>query len=149
MLLCHLGPKSKLFGVGVDQIEVESFASFLSCKASQLPREYLGLSIRANMNLSKNWDPISNKFRQMLSSWKVKNLSYRGRLTLLKSVLGSLGTYYFSIFKAPLKVINSLEDRRINFFWMANWIKRKLHGFLGSKPPLLLKKVVSELVVVS
>nr|GEW02370.1 Gag-Pol polyprotein [Tanacetum cinerariifolium] len=47
---------------------------------------------------------------------KTRTLSYRGRLTLLKSALGALGTYFFSIYKAPKYVVNYLEKVRCNFF---------------------------------
>ncbi|GJZ80826.1 putative RNA-directed DNA polymerase, eukaryota, reverse transcriptase zinc-binding domain protein [Tanacetum coccineum] len=40
-----------------------------------------------------------------------------GRLTLIKSVLGSLGIYYLSIFKVPEIVVKSLESLRVAFFW--------------------------------
>nr|GEV56215.1 probable receptor-like protein kinase At1g49730 [Tanacetum cinerariifolium] len=50
-------------------------------------------------------------------TWKSKTLSYGGRLTLLKSVLGALGVYYFSLFKPPKSVITYLEKLRQNFFW--------------------------------
>ncbi|GJY45302.1 RNA-directed DNA polymerase, eukaryota, reverse transcriptase zinc-binding domain protein [Tanacetum coccineum] len=45
------------------------------------------------------------------------SLSFGGRFTLIKSVLGSLGVYYFSTFKAPNKIINKLEGIRRIFFW--------------------------------
>jgi hypothetical protein len=77
----------------------------------------LGLPIGANMNKGLNWKPIIDKFHNRLSSWKAKTLSYGGRLTLIKSVLGALGTYYFSLFKAPKYVIDYMEKLRRNFFW--------------------------------
>ena len=43
--------------------------------------------------------------------------SYGSRLTLIKSVHGTLGTYFFSLFNAPKSVINHLEKIRRNFFW--------------------------------
>ncbi|GJS62296.1 hypothetical protein Tco_0657080 [Tanacetum coccineum] len=42
------------------------------------------------MNVASNWNPIIEKFHKRLTSWKAKTLSYGGRLTLLKSVLGAL-----------------------------------------------------------
>ncbi|GKB56549.1 hypothetical protein Tco_0912735, partial [Tanacetum coccineum] len=54
---------------------------------------------------------------QTPSKWKSKSFSFGGRLTLIKSVLGSLGVYYFSSFKAPKKVICELESIRRKFFW--------------------------------
>ncbi|PWA74341.1 RNA-directed DNA polymerase, eukaryota [Artemisia annua] len=44
-----------------------------------------------------------------LSKWKASCLSIGGRITLIKAVLESLPCYYFSIYRAPVKVINDLE----------------------------------------
>nr|GEW30494.1 RNA-directed DNA polymerase, eukaryota, reverse transcriptase zinc-binding domain protein [Tanacetum cinerariifolium] len=51
-----------------------------------------------------------------LSIWKLNTLSVRGRLTLLKSVLGSTPIYNMSIFKVPKSVLNLMESLRRNFF---------------------------------
>nr|GEX65010.1 reverse transcriptase domain, reverse transcriptase zinc-binding domain protein [Tanacetum cinerariifolium] len=69
------------------------------------------------MNKASSWKPIIEKFYKRPTSWKARTLSYGGRLTLIKSVLGALGTYYFSLFKAPECVINYLEKLRRTFFW--------------------------------
>ncbi|GKD63237.1 RNA-directed DNA polymerase, eukaryota, reverse transcriptase zinc-binding domain protein, partial [Tanacetum coccineum] len=58
--------------------------------------------------------------------WKCKTLSYGGRLTLIKSVLGSLGVYFFSTFKAPITIINNLKRIRRTFFWGGNLEERKI-----------------------
>nr|GEW03076.1 RNA-directed DNA polymerase, eukaryota, reverse transcriptase zinc-binding domain protein [Tanacetum cinerariifolium] len=47
-----------------------------------------------------------------------------GRLTLIKSVLGSLGIYYLSIFKESEAVIKALKSLRALFFWGASKDKR-------------------------
>ena len=36
---------------------------------------------------------------------------------LCKSVLGSLGVFLFSLYKAPSIVLKNLERLRMNFFW--------------------------------
>ena len=43
-------------------------------------------------------------------------LSAGGRLTLLKSVLGAIPTYFMSLFKAPKVVLKELEQLRSKFF---------------------------------
>nr|GEV44463.1 RNA-directed DNA polymerase, eukaryota, reverse transcriptase zinc-binding domain protein [Tanacetum cinerariifolium] len=78
------------------------------------------------MNISCNWKPIIDKFHIRLSSWKARSLSFGGRLTLLRFVLGALGTYYFSLFKAPKCVISYLEKLRCNFFWGGSVDNNKL-----------------------
>ncbi|GJZ21244.1 putative RNA-directed DNA polymerase, eukaryota, reverse transcriptase zinc-binding domain protein [Tanacetum coccineum] len=44
-------------------------------------------------------------------------LAIGGRLTLTKAVLGSLGVYFFSTFKALKSITKKLESIRRNFFW--------------------------------
>ncbi|MFS8018660.1 putative RNA-directed DNA polymerase [Helianthus anomalus] len=109
--------KCSLFGVGVDESEVQHMADAMGCKRGTFPFKHLGLVVGANMNLIRNWNPVIELFRKRLSLWKAKNLSYGGRITLLKSVLNSLPTYFFSLYKAPAKVIDILEKLRRVFFW--------------------------------
>ena len=118
--------KSKLFGVCVNESETSTLASILNLQPSFLPCSYLGLPIGANLNKSNSWKPIIDKFSNRLISWKARTLSFGGRLTLLKSVLGALGTYLFSLFKAPMSVINQLEKLRRNLFWGGSIDRNKL-----------------------
>ncbi|GJT94691.1 putative RNA-directed DNA polymerase, eukaryota, reverse transcriptase zinc-binding domain protein [Tanacetum coccineum] len=83
--------KSKLFGIGVCEVERNSLASLIGCEPSNFPCNYLGLPIGANMSRCDNWFLLLERFHKCLSSWKAKTLSFGGRLTLSKSVLGSLG----------------------------------------------------------
>ncbi|GKB88650.1 hypothetical protein Tco_0960922 [Tanacetum coccineum] len=107
-------------GVGVPTSEVISMASSIGCTHDSLPFSYLGLPVGKRMNLSASWNEVINRFRDKLSSWKAKSLSIGGRLTLVMAVLGSLPVYYFSLFKAPQKIINTLESIRSRFFWGFN-----------------------------
>ncbi|GJZ78375.1 hypothetical protein Tco_0643212 [Tanacetum coccineum] len=109
--------KSKLYGVGVSNVELNSLASTVGCIAAQFPYTYLGLPIGASMSRCHHWTPLVDRFHKRLSTWKYKSLFIGGRLTPNKSVLGSLGVYYFSTYKAPKKIINKLESIRRNFFW--------------------------------
>ncbi|PWA95854.1 Arginine repressor C-terminal-like domain-containing protein [Artemisia annua] len=109
--------KSRLFGIVIPNIEVEEVASSLGCIHDSLPFMYLGLPVGKKMRLCDGWNDVINRFRERLSAWKAKALSIGGRLTLVKSILGSLPIYYLSLFKAPKKVINLLESIRCRFFW--------------------------------
>ncbi|GJZ07647.1 hypothetical protein Tco_0541440 [Tanacetum coccineum] len=86
----------------------------------------IGLPIGANMNKACNWKPVIEKFHKRLFSWKAHTLSYGGRLTLVKLVLGALETYFFSLFKAPKCVLKYLEKLRRNFFWGGSIQSNKL-----------------------
>ncbi|GKA19247.1 RNA-directed DNA polymerase, eukaryota, reverse transcriptase zinc-binding domain protein, partial [Tanacetum coccineum] len=56
----------------------------------------------------------------------IKTLSVGGRVTLLKSVLGSIAIYLMSIFKTPITVLNNIESIRNKFFLGAEMDERKL-----------------------
>ncbi|GJR02216.1 putative RNA-directed DNA polymerase, eukaryota, reverse transcriptase zinc-binding domain protein [Tanacetum coccineum] len=118
--------KSKLFGVGASNLDLNFITNTIGCQPSNLPCIYLGLPIGANMSRCANWTPIINRFHNRLSMWKAKTLSFGGRLTLIKSVLGSLGVYYFSSFKAPISIINKLETIRRRFFRGGNIEENKI-----------------------
>ncbi|KAK1407239.1 hypothetical protein QVD17_38853 [Tagetes erecta] len=109
--------KSSLYGLGWGNSDLLSMASIIHCKVGDFPLTYLGLKVGANMNLKKNWDPVVDIFRARLSNWKAKTLSMGGRVTLIKSVLESLPIYYFSLYRAPSGVIDSLERIRRSFLW--------------------------------
>ncbi|GKA82912.1 RNA-directed DNA polymerase, eukaryota, reverse transcriptase zinc-binding domain protein [Tanacetum coccineum] len=81
--------KSNLFGVGVSDDELQAMAHSI----------------------------LVDKFKSKLSTWKASLLFIGGRLTLIKSVLGILGIYYLSLFKASESIINTLERHRARFFW--------------------------------
>ncbi|GJX89294.1 hypothetical protein Tco_0341308, partial [Tanacetum coccineum] len=68
------------------------------------------------MSRLSSWDDVVAKSSARLSKWKLKSLSIRGRLTLIKSVLSSLPLYYMSSFKVPKDVLNKMEYIRRNFF---------------------------------
>lgn len=90
-------------------IELQLKAQIFGCLKSSFPFSYLGLPVGANMSQKKNWQPILDKFQIRLSSWKANTLSFGGRLTLIKSVLSSLPTYFLSLLKVPQGVFDSLE----------------------------------------
>ncbi|KAI3815120.1 hypothetical protein L1987_14776 [Smallanthus sonchifolius] len=118
--------KCQLFGTGIDSHEMDRLAGIFRCKVGSLPFTYLGLKVGANMNLVKNWKPVVDVFRDRLSNWKAKRLSYGGRITLVKSVLNSLPTYFFSLYKAPDQVIGELDLLRRRFLWGGSEEKAKM-----------------------
>lgn len=113
--------------------EVNRWATPLGCKPAVLSFTYLGVPVGANMKLKKNWAPIVEKFHNKLSSWKAKNLSMGGRLTLTKVVLGSLPSFFFSLFVAPNGVIDKLEKIIRKFLWGGTEEKRKINWVAWEK----------------
>nr|GFA75896.1 putative RNA-directed DNA polymerase, eukaryota, reverse transcriptase zinc-binding domain protein [Tanacetum cinerariifolium] len=109
--------KTKVYGVGVDSMELDRMATFMRCGVRELPFTYLGLTIGVNMRRVSAWNGVVDRSKSRLSEWKARTMSFGGRLTLVKFVLGSLPLYYFSMFRVPSSVIMALERVRKNFFW--------------------------------
>nr|KAJ0197982.1 hypothetical protein LSAT_V11C700375200 [Lactuca sativa] len=131
---------SRVFGIGVSPSEVLNWSAPLGCEPSSLPFTYLGIPVGENMNRKNAWRPIVEKFHCKLSLWKAKTLSFGGRLTLAKVVLGSLPTYYMSIFTIPNGIIETLEKIRRRFIWSSN-LERKSISWVAWETLITPKKM--------
>ncbi|GJY39564.1 RNA-directed DNA polymerase, eukaryota, reverse transcriptase zinc-binding domain protein [Tanacetum coccineum] len=118
--------KSKLLGIAVEDEKVSRAAMKMGCCTLKTPFSYLGIKVGGMMTRIKSWDEIVAKLHSRLSKWKLKTLSIGGRLTLLKSVLGSTPIYYMSMFKVPSQVLKCLEDIRRQFFNGADPKEKKM-----------------------
>ncbi|GJU55846.1 RNA-directed DNA polymerase, eukaryota [Tanacetum coccineum] len=130
--------KSKLMGVLVDDEKVKQAASKLGCLILKPPFSYLGSKVGGSMHRIQAWNEVVDRVYARLSKWKMKTLSIGGRLTLLKSVLGSMPIYHMSIFRVPMSVLRRLESIRSHFFnghdpnsKRTSWVKWK--NVLASK----------------
>ncbi|GJZ18944.1 RNA-directed DNA polymerase, eukaryota [Tanacetum coccineum] len=82
--------------------------------------------VGGNSSTLQAWDDTIGKLKARLSNWKLKTLSVGGRLTLLKSVLGSTPIYNMSIYKVPKSVLQTMESIRRNFFNGVQCDERKI-----------------------
>ncbi|XP_058181333.1 uncharacterized protein LOC131299773 [Rhododendron vialii] len=101
--------KSSLCGIKVNHQIVTSLARIMGCKVDHLPIKYLGLSLGANPNRIKTWDPVVERMEKRLSVWRRRFNTTGGRLTLTNSSLSSLPIYFLSIFKMPVSVAKVIE----------------------------------------
>ena len=106
--------KSEIVPVG-EVRNLDALATILRCRVGSLPMKYLGMPLGTPYKTASVWDPILERMEKKLSGWKRLYLSKRGRLTLVKSTLSSLPTYYLSLFVIPVVVANRLERIQRNF----------------------------------
>nr|GEV25621.1 RNA-directed DNA polymerase, eukaryota, reverse transcriptase zinc-binding domain protein [Tanacetum cinerariifolium] len=122
---CHLG---LLKGIKIGSSDMDNIIRILHVF-------YLASGLKINIHkynvygvgVIEDEKTLIDRFDARLSKWKANLLSIGGRLTLTKSVLGSLGIYCFSIFKVPDVVLKLLEkmfgprllDLLISFIRMA------------------------------
>nr|GEX30335.1 RNA polymerase II large subunit [Tanacetum cinerariifolium] len=77
-----------------------------------------GIKLGGDMHRLQVWNDIVDRIRCRLSKWKMKMLSIGGRLTLVKSVLGSMPIFHMSLFKVPAGILRTLES--IRWVWELN-----------------------------
>ena len=124
-LKINLG-KSKMVVVGVVH-NIELLVAVLGYKQGSLPMKYLGLPLEAKFKDMTIWNPILEKMERKLASWKKLNISKGGRVTLIKSALSNLPTYFLSLFPIPASVANQITRLQRNFLWSSLGDKPKFH----------------------
>ncbi|PWA68674.1 reverse transcriptase domain, Reverse transcriptase zinc-binding domain protein [Artemisia annua] len=120
--------------------DIENTSGITGCLSATIPFKYLGLPVGNNMNRSNNWEDIIQKVQKKLGTWKVKLLSIGGRLTLTKSVIGSHGTYFMSMFKMPETFNRRIEASRAQFFWGRDGTNKKKISWVQWKKVLNSKE---------
>jgi hypothetical protein len=108
--------KSEMVPIG-EVVGLNDLAGLLSCHIRSLPLQYLGVPLGASYKSLGIWNPIIEKIERRLAWWQKIYLSRGGRLTLLKSTLASLPTYFLSLFPIPVSVANWIECIQRNFLW--------------------------------
>ena len=105
-LKVNLG-KFELVAVGVVH-NMDLLVAVLGCKQGSLPMKYLGLPLGAKFKDKSIWKPILEKMERKLAGWKKLYLSKGGRVTLIKSTLSNLPTYFLSLFPILVSVANRI-----------------------------------------
>ncbi|XP_058740864.1 uncharacterized protein LOC131613189 [Vicia villosa] len=119
--------KRKLIGINISNNFIDMATNFLACRREDKEFTLLGIRVGSNPKRVATWEPLILKMKKRLASWKGRFLSIGGRLTLLKSVLGSLAIFTLSFYKAPKKVIKELIRIQSNFLWGGEEGKKCIH----------------------
>jgi hypothetical protein len=100
--------KSEMVPIG-EVHNLSAMAKLLYCRIGSLSLQYLGMPLGASYKALEIWNPIIEKIERRLAGWQKMYLSKGGRLTLLKSTLSSLPTYYLSLFPILVSVVKRIE----------------------------------------
>ena len=100
--------KSELVPIG-NVPNMDELVEILGCQQSSFRLKYLGLPLGASHKEETIWNPVLEKMERRLSGWKRLYLSKGGKVTLIKSTLSNLPTYFLSLLPIPIKVANRME----------------------------------------
>ena len=83
------------------------------------PVKYLGVYLTRNKNESEqlNWFCKVEKVKSILKYWKMRNLSFYGKVLILKSLIISQFVYVASVLPVPETIIIELNRLLYNFLW--------------------------------
>ena len=102
-------------------------AAILGYKKSSLPITYLGLLLGATFKDVKVWDGVITRIQKKLAGWKGKYLSKGGKMTLIRSALSSVPTYFMSLHVMPVLVANRIEKLQRDFLWGCDGEVKRYH----------------------
>ena len=121
----NLGKSERVPVGGVHNLE--DLVGLLGCGQSSLPLKYLGLPLGAKFKDLSVWNPILERMERRLAGWKRMYLSKGGKVTLIKSSLSSLPTYFLSLLPLPGKVAKHMEKLQRDFLWNGIGGEPKIH----------------------
>ncbi|KAK9668155.1 hypothetical protein RND81_13G037900 [Saponaria officinalis] len=91
-----------------------------------LPFKYLGVPIPARKLSVLDCSLLVERIVERIRALGSRHLSYGGRLTLIKSVLANLHSYWARIFILPKAILKRIDDICRNFLWKG---LKRLHEF--------------------
>jgi hypothetical protein len=90
---------------------------FLNKIITYQKKKYLGLPLGANFKEKTIWNSVLEKVERKLACWKRLYLSKGGKVTLIKSTLSNIPTYFLSLFPISVGVARMLEKLQRDFLW--------------------------------
>lgn len=116
--------KSHIFFSGVDATTRRDILDVLGFSEGHLPVKYLGVPLLSTKLTHLNCKPMVDRITSKTKSWTNRDLTYAGRLQLIKNVLFSMQSYWSSLFILPKKVIKEVESVLRAFLWSGPDLKK-------------------------
>lgn len=96
--------KSMLYSCSQEDSKIEALFQILGCSRGSWPLNFLGDQIGLSSRKKCFWNPLLSKVKRKFASWKLDSLNQADRLSLIKSTINSLPTYWFSLHKVPVGI---------------------------------------------
>lgn len=89
--------------------------------------KYLGIPSDWGRSKRDMFSWILGRVNSKLDGWKEKLISKGGKEVLIKSVIQSIPQYAMSIFKIPISLCRSIEQKIARFWWQSDSTKKGIH----------------------
>ncbi|XP_074315542.1 uncharacterized protein LOC141651742 [Silene latifolia] len=121
--------KSNFYSNGVSEAIIKGIKGASGMRRGGIPFRYLGVKIVPKRMRILDCQCLVDRVTERITRIGAKQLSYAGRLTLIKSVLSTLHMYWARIFILPKAVISNIEAICRAFLW---------HGHNSNESPALV-----------
>lgn len=118
--------KSKVYSGGIPHNRLQNIIDIVGFGIGHLPFMYLGVPLFRGKPRKVFLQPIADKIKAKLATWKGLLLSIMGRVQLVKSVIHSMLIYSFHVYSWPVSLLNLIDKWKRNFIWSGNVNVRKI-----------------------
>ncbi|KAJ0886252.1 putative RNA-directed DNA polymerase transcription factor bZIP family [Helianthus annuus] len=115
-LVPNMNKSDIIFG-NVNEMVQKQIQEILPFNVGKFPMKYLGIPLSSKMLYLKDCKVLIDKVKARITDWKVKFLSFAGRLQLIKSVLSSITIYWASLYILPVAISEEIERLLSGFLW--------------------------------
>jgi len=106
-----------IFGTGVAHLECIKIKKKLQMSQANCPIPYLGVNIGMKRLPLSAYNPMLERIRNKLSSWKARALSFSSKAILVQSVIQSIPVYLMSSGWVPKTLLDEIESYCTGFLW--------------------------------
>lgn len=117
--------KTEVFTTGLNPEEAKYLNNF-GFQRGSLPLRYLGLPLLHRKLRKADYSPLTDKIMAKFNGWKVKCLSFAGRVQLISSVIYSLVNFCFCAFSLPRGCLKDIEKLCTRFLWSGEIGKKSI-----------------------
>ena len=109
--------KSSFFPAGISSRDLESIKEITGFLQGTFPFKYLGIPMTVSRLTISQFSPLIDKISGYINAWAGVNLSYAGRVELVKSVLQGVECFWLSILPIPAGVRTKIVQLCRSFLW--------------------------------
>lgn len=109
--------KSSIFAAGQSIAPLIHEADCMGIKVGTLPVRYLGIRLTTKALTKQDYEPLIDRVRQRMFTWRNKCISYACRLQLIKYVISSIVNFWSQAFILPKACMDEIESMCSALLW--------------------------------